>query len=89
MSGKVGIREGAISAIVFGIVLFGLVSLDPRVHDRVTSLLAGGAVSPLGDRFSDLLGALWDAARTQSLDNAPVLVFVAVGALLTLFMVKS
>ena len=89
MTAKLGIRDGAITAVVFGIVLFGLVSFDPRVHDRMTSLLAGGAVSPLGDRFSDLVGALWDAARTQSLDNAPVLVFVAVGALLTLFMVKS
>jgi hypothetical protein len=89
MSAKLGFREGAISAIVFGIVLFGLVSLDPRVHDRMTGLLAGGTVTPFGDRFTDLVSALWDVARTQSLDSAPVLVFVAVGALLTLFMVKS
>jgi hypothetical protein len=90
MTAKLGIRDAAISGVVFGIVLFGLVSIDPRVHDRVTDLLAGsGGVTPWGDRFGDLVNALWSAARTQSLDNAPALVFVAVGTVLTLFMVRS
>ena len=90
MTAKLGIRDGAISGIVFAVVLFGLVSVDPRVHDRVTDLLSsGGGLTPWGDRFGDLLNALWAAARTQSIDNAPVLVFVTVGTVLTLFMVKS
>jgi len=89
MTAKMGIREGAITGIVFAAVLFGLISVDPSVRDRVTDMLATGSVTPLGDRVGDLIGALWSAARTQSLDNAPVLVFVAVGTVLTLFMVKS
>lgn len=89
MTAKLGIRDGAITAVVFGIVLFGLVSFDPRVHDSVSDLFVSGRVTPWGDRLGDLVSALWDAARTQSMDNAPVLVFVAVGAVLTLFMVKS
>lgn len=89
MTAKLGIRDGAISGIVFAVVLFGLVSVDPRVHERVTDLLASGGVTPWGDRVGDLVNALWAAARTQSIDNAPVLVFVTVGTVLTLFMVKS
>jgi hypothetical protein len=89
MTARLGIRDGAITAIVFGIVLFGLVSFDPRVHDRMTELIMSGNVTPWGDRFSDLVSALWTAARTQSMDNAAVLVFFAVGTVLTLFMVRS
>lgn len=89
MTAKIGIREGAISGSVFAIVLFGLVSIDPRVHDRVTDLFMSGAVSPWGDRLGDLAGALWSALRTQSIENAPALVFVTVGTVLTLFMLKS
>jgi len=89
MNAKLGIRDGAITAVVFGIVLFGLVSFDPRVHDRMTELLWSGSVTPWGDRIGDLVNALWSAARTQSMDNASVLIFFTVGTVLTLFMVKS
>ena len=89
MTAKVGIRDGAITAIVFGIVLFGLVSVDQRVHERVSDLFFTGSVTPWGDRVGDLVSALWIAARAQSLDNAPVLVFVTVGTVLTIFMLRS
>ena len=89
MTAKMGIREGAITGIVFATVLFGLISVDPSVRDRETDMISSGSVTPFGDRVGDLVSALWSAARTQSLDNAPVLVFVAVGTVLTLFMVKS
>ena len=89
MTVKLGIREGAISGIVFVLVLIGLVSVDPRVRDRVTDLFLSGGVTPWGDRLGDLGGALWSALRTQSIENAPALVFVAVGLVLTLFMLRS
>ena len=40
MTAKMGIREGAVSAVVFGGVMFALVSVDPRVRDQVTDSLA-------------------------------------------------
>jgi hypothetical protein len=89
MTARLGIREGIVSAVVFGIVLFALVSFDPRVRDHVSDLFASGAVTPWGDRVSDLGGALISAVRDQSIDNAPLLVFATVGAVLTLFMFKS
>lgn len=89
MSAKLGIREGTISAGVFGAVLVALVSVDQRVHERVVDLFSGGGAAPWGDRVGDLASALWSAVRTQSLDNEPLLVFATIGALLTLFMLRS
>jgi hypothetical protein len=90
MTFKLGIREGAISAAVFGAVMFALVSVDARVRDHVSDLVASGpSVAPWGSRFGDLVDALWSALRHQSIDNAPLLVFATVGAVLTLFMLRS
>ena len=89
MTAKLGIREGAISATVFGAVLFALISVDPRVRDRMSDLLASGSVSPWGDRAGDLVSAVVSAARYQSFDNAPVLLFVAVGIVLMVFLFRS
>ena len=87
---KLGMREGVVSAVVFGGVLFALVSIDPRVRDHVSDLVGSGAnVAPWGSRFGELVDALWAAARSQSIENAPLLVFATVGAVLTLFMLKS
>ncbi|HET7618628.1 MAG TPA: hypothetical protein VFK20_08960 [Vicinamibacterales bacterium] len=87
---KLGIREGAISMTVFAAILLALTTLDPRVQDRVSELIGGsGGVSPLGDRLADVGSALWSAARYQSIENAPMLVFAAIGAVLTLFMFRS
>jgi hypothetical protein len=88
MAIKLGVREGALSAAVFGGVLFALLSVDPRVRDHVAELFSGGA-SPLGNRLGDLGDALWAAARSQSIDNAPMLVFATVGVVLTVFMLRS
>lgn len=89
MTARLGIREGAISAVVFAAVMFALISVDPRVKDRMTDLWASGGATPWADRIGELVNALWAAARTQSLENAPVVVFVTVGTVLTIFMLKS
>jgi len=85
---KLGIRQGVASAAVFGAVLLMLVSIDERVRDRFSELVGGG-VSPWGDRASDLCTALVSAIRYQSLENAPLLVFAAVGAVLVAFMLRT
>jgi hypothetical protein len=90
MTVKLGLRDGAVSAAVFGVVLSALVVTDPRVHDHVSDLFSGsGSIGPWGDRVGDLGSALWMALKDQSIDNAPLLVFATVGAVLTLFMFKS
>jgi hypothetical protein len=85
----VGFREGILSAVVFGAILFALVSVDPRVEAQVTDLVRGASATSLSDRLGDLGSALWAAARDHSIDNAPLLVFATVGTVLTLFMLKT
>jgi len=87
---KLGLRQAFASTAVFGAVLTVLVSIDDRVRERFGDLLSGGSgVSPWGDRVGDLGRALAGAARSQSLENAPLLVFAFVGAVLVLFMLKT
>jgi len=88
MTIKLGVREGALSFAVFSGVMFALLSVDPRVRDQMSDLFSGGA-SPWTGRLGELGGALWTAARSQSIDNSPMLVFAAVGAVLTVFMLRS
>jgi len=89
MTLKLGMREGVVSAAVFGAVLFALVSVDPRVRDHISDFVGRGSVAPLSARAGDLGSALWSAARHQSIENAPLLVFATVGAVLTVFMLRS
>jgi hypothetical protein len=88
MTRKLGVREGALSVAVFSALMFALLSVDPRVRDHASDLFRGGA-SPFTSRLGELGDALWTAARLQSIDNAPMLVFAAVGAVLTVFMLRS
>jgi hypothetical protein len=83
-------RQGLASAAVFVAILVALVSVDARVRERFTEVFATGqGLSPWGDRVGDLGGALMTALRTQSIENAPLLVFATGGLILFLFMVKS
>jgi hypothetical protein len=87
-----GVRESATSALSLGLVLAVLVSMDPRVRVRFRSLFGdsgAGVLSPLSDRLSDLGSVLWVAAREQSIENAPFVIFAVVGLMLVVFMLRS
>lgn len=84
------LRQSMLSVSVFALVLGVLVIFDDRVRDRFKLLVAGGSgVTPWGDRLGDLGAALVSALKYQGIENAPLLIFVAVGAVLFLFMVKT
>jgi hypothetical protein len=85
---KRGLQQILISGAVFAIVVAALISVDDQVQSRFRQLLEGG-VSPWGDRAGDLGGALVSAIRHQSIENGPLLVFAAAGAILFVFMVRS
>jgi hypothetical protein len=90
MALKVRFRQYALSIAVFAIVLGGLVSIDERVRDRFLAMMHGDdALTPWGDRVSDLGGALMTAVRTQSIENAPLVIFAAAGGVLFLFMFRT
>ena len=81
------LRQFAWSMAGFGLVVAAVVSVDDRVRDQFERLLWGA-----GDwdrRAMDLGDALMTALRYQSIENGPLLVFAAVGAVLFLFMVRT
>jgi hypothetical protein len=87
---KLGLRQAVLSSMVFCAVLLALVSVDARVRERMSELVAGGdGITPWGDRLGDLGEALVTAVRYQSIENAPLLVFATVGAVLFVFMVRT
>ena len=67
-----------------------LVSFDERVQERFSDVFSSSqGISPWGDRVGDLGGALMSALKHQSIENGPLLVFAAGGAVLFLFMVRT
>jgi hypothetical protein len=87
---KLGLRQWTLSTLVFGGVLITLASVDARVRERVGEVITGGdGLTPWGDRVTDLGSALASAVRHQSIENAPLLIFAAVGAVLFVFMFKA
>ena len=87
---KFGVRQALVSGGVFVILMLTLVSVDARVQERFTDLVAGHSdVTSFTDRASQLGDALATAVRYQSIENAPMVVFATVGALLFLFMVRT
>ena len=83
-------RQMMLSLMAFAIVVGGLVYVDPRVSSRFTQLAAGdGGVSSWGDRLLGIGGLMLSTIRHQSIENAPLMVFAVVGAVLFLFMVRT
>lgn len=89
MNVKFGIRQALISTAVFGAIVLALVSVDAGVRDRVSELVSSGSASSWTERASFLGDSVLSAAKHQSLENAPLVVFATAGALLFLFMVRT
>ena len=76
----------------FLLVLIALVAVDERVARQLRLLFAQGPpreFDAAGDRLAALGNALLVAARDQSIDHAPMLVFAAVAVVLVFFMVRT
>jgi hypothetical protein len=87
---KRGIRQMLVSLGVFAIVLLGVVSVDPVVRERFSDLVAAsGSASSLSDRSMELVDSLGSAVKHQSIENAPLMIFATVGAVLFVFMVRT
>lgn len=86
---RFGLKQALLSGGIFVGLLFALVSIDARVQERFTELVAGGGVSSFADRAGQLGNALATALRYQSIENAPMVIFATVGAVLFLFMVRT
>jgi hypothetical protein len=83
-------RQWVLSVGVFVLIMGALVSVDDRVRDQFNNLISGGnGITTWDSRASELGNAIVTAIRYQSIDNAPLLIFATVGAVLFLFMVRT
>jgi hypothetical protein len=90
MKAKFRFKQAIASSAVFALIVLTLVALDARVRERFHELLASGdTIGSWSDRAAFMGEAVLSAARHQSLENAPLVVFAAVGAVLFLFMVRT
>ncbi len=87
-----GIGEAIASAVCLCAIVGSLVAVDPRVHDRVEAFVVQASsqgAGSWGERGQALVSAVVQAARDRTLDQAPLLVFAAVGAALLIFMLRT
>jgi hypothetical protein len=76
----------------FLVVLGAIVAVDDRVANQVRVLFSrspSGEVHEIGARLQSLAQAIVMAARDQSIDHAPLLVFTAVAVVLVFFMLRT
>jgi hypothetical protein len=87
MCGDVLLSAGVIAA-----VLGVLVSIDVRVREQVQAAVRSASPASAADagaQVREIGSALVDAARTQSLEHAPLLVFALVATVLLLALARS
>jgi hypothetical protein len=76
-----------------GLLLAGLVSVDDRVRQqvglRLTAASARHELSSAGVQVHDLVAVIVDAARHQSIEHAPMMLFVLAASVLFVFMLRT
>ena len=80
------------SAGVLAAVLGVLVSIDVRVREQVQAAMSAASPAGVGDagaRLRDVTLTLVEAARTQSIDHAPLVIFAVVATVLLLALARS
>jgi hypothetical protein len=79
------------SAGALVVILLVLVSFDARVREQVELRLSSptAVVTDAGQGLTSLASVVMDALREQSLDRAPLLIFVFGAGVLLLFMLRT
>jgi len=81
-----------VSAGVLAAVVGALVAIDPRVREHMYAVAKGtspGSVADAGSWLREVVLALVDAARTQSIEHAPLMIFAVVATVLLLALSRS
>ncbi len=90
---RLALGETALSIGAVLVLLTVLVSMDGRVRDVIA--LRGGAGHPVnavaeaGGRARDLTMVVLEAARDQSIEHAPLVIFTLAATVLVVFMLRT
>jgi hypothetical protein len=86
------LTDTLVSAAALLVVLIGLAAIDERVRERVVSAVReadlSSSVSSIANVGGDVAGIMLLAARDQSVDHAPMAVFVVSATILVLAMLR-
>jgi hypothetical protein len=86
------VTDSLISMSGLLLLLVTLVSIDGRVRDQVMSVVHGSPTSQLkstGGQIRRTVAVMYDAARDQSIEHAPMTIFAGVAIVLTVFMLRT
>lgn len=87
------LNEAIVSASALLLLLATLVAVDPRVRDQLSLRVGGGGASSeiarAGSEIRNVATVLVQAARDQSLEHAPLMIFALGATVLVLFMLRT
>ena len=87
------ISDGLISFGALLLLLIGLVSIDDRVRERVTDILrtppSSAQIAGAGTQVGQITSVVYKAARDQSVEHAPMVIFGVAATVLVLFMLRT
>jgi hypothetical protein len=84
--------DALLSIGALAILLFALVSVDDRVREQVSLRLSARPsveLATAGEQVRDLTSVVFRAARDQSIEHAPLLIFSLAATVLVLFMLRT
>jgi hypothetical protein len=85
--------DALISMGALAVLLTALVLVDDRVREQVSLRFSGTEPSTelahASSRLRDLVTVIIEAVRNQSLEHAPMLIFVLAATVLVLFMLRT
>jgi len=87
------VSDALISLGAVLLLLVALVSIDERVRERVERLVttapSSSQIGSVGADIENMSTLMYRAARDQSVEHAPMVIFAVAAAVLTLFMVRT
>ena len=90
------IRRGGNDTLIslggVGVLLLGLAAMDERVREQIASIVRPDGSSVLtrtASALHEIVAVAYAAVRHQSLEHAPLTVFVVIAAVLVWFMLKT
>jgi hypothetical protein len=87
------ISDSLISLGALVLLLIGLLTIDERVRERVTAMLttrpSSAEIAGVGTQIETVGNVLFDAARDQSVEHAPLVIFSVASTVLVLFLVRT
>lgn len=84
--------QAILSIAAVGVLLLSLVAFDDRVREQLSlrfSARPSAQLTTAGTQLRDMTSVVIEAARDQSIEHAPMMIFVLAATVLVLFMLRT